>query len=177
MTYSKAGIKRHIASLTCRDPGFEKEVLDFDFDLAYLYAKKIIKGTWPEFEQAISKSLHDKYDEDIAFVAVKYAVHVKKDRFKEIESVLVSDIDMLYYAEWTAPALKYFIKLVGKFENREWPEFRDKIVKKGCDFMMYAQYTGNKYPEIEDSLRGHDLKTYNQYCINGSEVLFLNQID
>ena len=122
-----------------------KNIIQRDPELAYTYAKNIIKGEWPEAESTILKE--PEYTNN-------YAIGVRKRRWPEAEpTILQYPTKCVQYAkkilandpEWTSQK---------GHENGRWPEAEPTIMKDPYSAYTYAaDVIKGRWPEAEDNLK------------------------
>jgi len=106
--------------------GFSKENSP---ELAYSYARDIVKGRWSEGEEVIANS---------SKIAVKYAAEVLKRRWPEIEEDVSKDTEL---------AVKYAAEVL----KRRWPEIEEDISKDANLAVKYAaEVLKRRWPEAEE---------------------------
>lgn len=136
---------------------WEMEDLSKDALWSFQYAKKVLKGRFPEGEEAIGK------DPALAFA---YAKEIIKGRFPEGEDAILNETD-----RWgTRQFLKKYIIDVAGVRNEEFENNIKKEVVKGNEVGLAIEYArkciGGRWEDIEPYLVKEDLGWASQYHTN-----------
>lgn len=122
----------------------EAEIIKYPA-LACDYAIYIIKGRWPDAEEAIAVECPDKYIEDV----------LDGRRFKAYE-------DLLIERDYTADAMHYMREHYIQFKNG-WPELEESILavlyssESAMAAVSYAIITGRRWTKAEDYIANDPL--------------------
>ena len=125
--------------------------------IAYIYAKEIIKGRWPEVEDIIKTD---------PFFAYRYAKYVIKGRWPEAEPYIMKDFRYAYkYAKETIKgrwpeAERYIMKTRRAYDYAKdvikdrWPEAEEYIKKDPANAYFYAKdVIKGRWPEAEPFIK------------------------
>jgi hypothetical protein len=135
MEYEATDVDNHLVSLIKYQKLLEPWLLQ-DPQAAYMYAKKVIKGRWPEAEPSIIKD---------ASAAGSYAMDVIGDRWLEAEPKIIKDGSSYL-------ALNYAKKSI----KGRWPEAEPKIMQIPMAAIRYAkEVIGGRWPEAEPIINTH----------------------
>ena len=154
---SKDDIKRRYLSSKKPIHPKKEDSIAKDPELAYEYARDVLKGPYPKGEDAIAKNSKNAYEyanyvlkgpfpkgEDAiakdSFHALKYAAYVLKGPFPKGEDAIATNLD-------------YVFNYAGNVLKGPFPKGEDAIAKDSLNALKYAAYVlKGRFPKGEDTI-------------------------
>ena len=134
---------------------WEIEDLAKDAELSFVYAKKILKGRFPEGEPAIARSSH----------AYEYAKDVVGGRFELAEPYFAECIGLRYSDLSHSRAMKYFVSIAGVRR----PEVEKHLLER--EHRLIVEYcnncVGGRWEEAEDKIVKVAASDYHREIVRG----------